>query len=302
MSDQCTICICDYTEPVSIPCGHVYCMQCLTDYISSSSPDGLTAACPTCRAEFSIVVPELHSLSKQFHRYITPSIRRVFIEPNPSESYEELKQKLEASEARNTTLRQENRDLLRSCRKYMADASAHASEERNAKSEVARLERQLEMEKTRTKDEITRIRRKLDENIGARLGVTRASLPSVPNIVTSAKRPRFAIDSISSDVDEEEPQDHLSRSLPSRVTKRVRLNDNTAPSSSRPGSSTSKRVDLRTVKLMQFPRPSLPRRSQVQAKIEPTHSRLLRNAPVPPVPQINREDYSSDALFDSDSD
>ncbi|KAK0239226.1 hypothetical protein EDD85DRAFT_535103 [Armillaria nabsnona] len=306
MSDQCTICICDYTEPVSIPCGHVYCMQCLSDYISSSSLDGLTAACPTCRAEFPIVVPELHSLSKQFHRYITPSIRRVFIEPNPSESHEELKQKFEASEARNATLKRENRDLQKSCQKYTADATVRARGERAAKSEVERLERQLEMEKMKTKDEITRLRRMLDdERIETRLGIARAHFPPVPNTTTtSTKRARFVIDCSSSDVDEEDPQDHLSRSLPSRVTKRVRLNDNAVPSSSRPGSSTSNRIDLRTMKPMQWPRPKLPRRSQVQAKIGPGPKSLLRNAPMRPVPPSNRGDidHSASALFGSDSD
>ncbi|PBK69164.1 hypothetical protein ARMSODRAFT_178280 [Armillaria solidipes] len=300
MSDRCTICICDYTEPVSIPCGHVYCMQCLSDYISSSSPDGLTAACPTCRAEFSIVVPELHSLSKQFHRYTTPSIRRVFIEPNFSESYEELKQKFEALEARNVALKRENRDLQKSCQKCMADATVRARGERTAKSEVERLERQLGMEKMNTKDEITRLRRMLDdERIEARLGIARAQFPPVPNIATSTKRARFAIDCSSSDVDEEDPQDHLSRSLPSRVTKRVRLNDNAVPSSSRPGSSTSNRVDLRTMQLL---RPKLPRRSHGQAKIDPGPKSLLRNAPMRPVPQSNRGDHGASALSDFDSD
>ncbi|KAK0466908.1 uncharacterized protein EV420DRAFT_1698925 [Desarmillaria tabescens] len=165
MSDQCTICICEYTEPASIPCGHVYCLQCLTDYISSSSPDGLTAACPTCRTEFSIgmTFTHLHALSKQFHRYIIPSIRRVFIEPNPSESYEELKQKFEASEARNATLKQENRELQKSCGKYMADAVKHARGERAAKDEAARLDQQFEMEKKKTKNEIARLLQALDD-------------------------------------------------------------------------------------------------------------------------------------------
>ncbi|SJL04124.1 uncharacterized protein ARMOST_07484 [Armillaria ostoyae] len=300
MSDQCTICICDYTEPVSIPCGHVYCMQCLSDYISSSTPDGLTAACPTCRAEFPIVVPELHSLSKQFHRYITPSIRRVFIEPNPLESYEELKQKLEASEAHNATLKRENRDLQKSCQKYMADATMHARGERTTKSEVERLERQLETEKMKTKDDIMRLRRMLDDEcIETRLGITRAHIPPVPNTTTSTKRPRFVVDCSSSDVDEEDPRDHLSRSLPSRVTKRVRLNDNAVPSSSRPGSSTSNRIDLRTMQLL---RPKLPRRSQVQAKTDPGPKSLLRNAPKRLVPQSNRGDHGASALSDFDSD
>ncbi|KAK0489278.1 hypothetical protein IW261DRAFT_405601 [Armillaria novae-zelandiae] len=252
MPDQCTICICDYTEPVSIPCGHVYCMQCLSDYISSSSSDGLTASCPTCRADFSIVVPELHSLSKQFHRYITPSIRRVFIEPNPSESYEELERKLEASEARNATLKRENRVLQKSCQKYMADVTVHARGERAAKSEVERLDLLLKVEKVTMKDRILRLHQMLeDERIETRLALSRAKSPTVPNIATSTKRARFPIEATSSDVDEEDPHDHLSRSLPSRVTKRLRLD------------AVPNRIDLGTMKPKRLQSPKFYRRSQV---------------------------------------
>ncbi|KAK0438020.1 hypothetical protein EV421DRAFT_982120 [Armillaria borealis] len=170
----------------------------------------------------------------------------------------------------------------------MTDATVRARGERTAKSEVERLERHLEMEKMNTKDEITRLRRILDdERIETRLGIT------------STKRARLAIDCSSSDVDEEDPQDHLSRSLPSRVTKRVRLNDNAVPSSSRPGSSASNRVDLRTMQLL---RPKLPRRSHGQAKIDPGPKSLLRNAPMRPLPQSNRGDHGASPLFDFDSD
>ncbi|KAG7445102.1 uncharacterized protein BT62DRAFT_898526 [Guyanagaster necrorhizus] len=163
MSGQCTICLCDYKEPVSIPCGHVYCMQCLHDCISTSSRDGFTAKCPTCRTKFTIVMPELHSLSKQFHRYITPSIRRVFIEPNPSESYEELKHKLEVSEARNATLERDNRDLMESCERYMAESAAHARGERGATIELQRVKRLLEAERKTAKEETTHTRELLEE-------------------------------------------------------------------------------------------------------------------------------------------
>ncbi|KAK0501645.1 hypothetical protein EDD18DRAFT_1143678 [Armillaria luteobubalina] len=171
MPYQCSICFYDYTEPVSIPCGHVYCMQCLSEYISSSGPDRLTASCPTCRASFSIVIPELHSLSNQFHRYITPSLRRIFIESNPSKSYEELKQKFKVSEACNATLKRENLELQTSCLKHMTDTVVYARGERAAKSEVERLEWQLEMGRTKTKDLITRLRQIFedDERFATRL-------------------------------------------------------------------------------------------------------------------------------------
>ncbi|KAK0437994.1 hypothetical protein EV421DRAFT_1972353 [Armillaria borealis] len=111
--------------------GHVYCLKCIPDHISSSSPDGFTASCPTCRTEFPIVLPEvsassfrvsvfsslpqLHSLPNKFHRYVTPSIRRVFIEP------ETFKQRLDALEARITILERDNGVLVAAVAKEKND-------------------------------------------------------------------------------------------------------------------------------------------------------------------------------------
>ncbi|XP_049337942.1 E3 ubiquitin-protein ligase TRIM39-like [Astyanax mexicanus] len=46
---QCSICLDVFTDPVSTPCGHNFCMVCLTKYWKSSSH----CQCPVCKAEFS---------------------------------------------------------------------------------------------------------------------------------------------------------------------------------------------------------------------------------------------------------
>ncbi|KAK0214888.1 hypothetical protein IW262DRAFT_1465671 [Armillaria fumosa] len=138
MSTMCTICLCDYTEPISIPRGHVYCLKCISDHILSSSPDGFVASCPTCRISFCIgkfslfislfsavvhpilVLLDPKSLPTQFHRYIIPSIQRVFVEPDA------FKRRLDALETRNAALERENCALV---------AAVAKGEERSARNE-----------------------------------------------------------------------------------------------------------------------------------------------------------------------
>ncbi|KAG2011952.1 hypothetical protein CC2G_012010 [Coprinopsis cinerea AmutBmut pab1-1] len=62
MSGQCSICLNDYRDPISIPCGHVYCFACLNQYANGPTHEGLKAACPTCRQEFHYVTPDVRDL------------------------------------------------------------------------------------------------------------------------------------------------------------------------------------------------------------------------------------------------
>ncbi|KAK0214894.1 hypothetical protein IW262DRAFT_1321310 [Armillaria fumosa] len=315
MSGQCTICLCDYKEPVSIPCGHVYCMTCLSDYISSSGKDGFTAKCPTCRAKFTIVVPELHSVAKQFHRYVTPSIRRVFIEPNPSETYEELKHRLEVAEARNATLERDNQDLMNSCERYMAESAAHARGERKATIELQRVKRQLEAERKVAKEEKAHAHELVEE---ARREMKLArSLPvaSSSPATIGIKRVRFG--SSSSDIDHDSPvHERVTCSLPSRSVKRVRrernitleahpTDDSSPPRPDPPTSLPATRVDLRQPRMAHAPI-TLPSPAAVQ--IRKGRTKFLR-IPVNTAPRLSqnmssnpRDDHDIWAFLDSDAD
>ncbi|XP_051781785.1 NACHT, LRR and PYD domains-containing protein 3-like isoform X4 [Erpetoichthys calabaricus] len=51
---NCSICLDTLTDPVSIPCGHNYCLKCLTDFWDQSQE----CSCPQCRRTF-ITRPEL---------------------------------------------------------------------------------------------------------------------------------------------------------------------------------------------------------------------------------------------------
>uniref|UniRef100_UPI00398E555D E3 ubiquitin-protein ligase TRIM65-like isoform X2 n=1 Tax=Pristiophorus japonicus TaxID=55135 RepID=UPI00398E555D len=48
---SCAICLECFTEPVTTPCGHNFCMRCLKGHLDSQSPAG-TFDCPACRTVF----------------------------------------------------------------------------------------------------------------------------------------------------------------------------------------------------------------------------------------------------------
>ncbi|ESK89328.1 e3 ubiquitin isg15 ligase trim25-like [Moniliophthora roreri MCA 2997] len=145
MASQCSICISALKEPVSIPCGHVYCSDCLGEYIGSASQDGYTATCPTCRTEFPIVTPERTCLPKQVHRYLFPTIRRVYVDASPAE-VQRLQDLLNTSQTIQRRLESQVGHLMEQCERHMASSRAHAEGEVDAVREVERLKRRLRQE------------------------------------------------------------------------------------------------------------------------------------------------------------
>ncbi|XP_051569496.1 E3 ubiquitin/ISG15 ligase TRIM25-like [Myxocyprinus asiaticus] len=47
----CPVCLDQLKDPVTIPCGHSYCMSCITDYWNQDDPTGVYR-CPQCRRTF----------------------------------------------------------------------------------------------------------------------------------------------------------------------------------------------------------------------------------------------------------
>jgi SNF2 family DNA or RNA helicase len=52
LSDECSICLSEMTQPVITPCAHVYCRGCITPYIERSE-NNLAAQCPLCRGSLT---------------------------------------------------------------------------------------------------------------------------------------------------------------------------------------------------------------------------------------------------------
>ncbi|KAL4264081.1 hypothetical protein AB1N83_004858 [Pleurotus pulmonarius] len=134
---NCSICLGILKEPVSIPCGHIYCSICIANYVNSASDDEEEAmplsTCPTCRSPFTLFTPDLSLLSRKYRPYVLPGIRRIYIDNTP---YQELQRKLREAEKRIKTLENTKQELLRECERHMAVSNAHAEGEHQARMDL----------------------------------------------------------------------------------------------------------------------------------------------------------------------
>uniref|UniRef100_A0A8B9RHH6 RING-type domain-containing protein n=1 Tax=Astyanax mexicanus TaxID=7994 RepID=A0A8B9RHH6_ASTMX len=49
---NCPVCLDLPTDPVTIPCGHSYCMDCIADHWDNEAQKSGTCSCPECRHTF----------------------------------------------------------------------------------------------------------------------------------------------------------------------------------------------------------------------------------------------------------
>ncbi|KAF4569586.1 hypothetical protein EYR40_008564 [Pleurotus pulmonarius] len=79
-SSACSICIDRLKAPIALPCGHVYCHECILNTIHQITPYTTQHNCPTCRAPFSTVNIDPNFVPSHLRQYITPSIRKLYME------------------------------------------------------------------------------------------------------------------------------------------------------------------------------------------------------------------------------
>ncbi|EAU90401.1 hypothetical protein CC1G_00785 [Coprinopsis cinerea okayama7 len=159
MTGQCSICLNPYRDPISIPCGHIYCLGCLNAYANAPAHEGLKASCPTCRQEFYFVTPDVRILPSKFHPFIMNHMRRVYI--TPSEGQQELVQQNEQLRAQVDNLKSQEEELL-----------ARNDRLKRQRDSCKRKERENAQERQQLERELAQVRRELED---ARLVYTQAS-------------------------------------------------------------------------------------------------------------------------------
>ncbi|PPQ64369.1 hypothetical protein CVT24_008438 [Panaeolus cyanescens] len=140
MSSQCAICLSAFHEPVCIPCGHIFCKDCLIEYANGPANQGLTANCPTCRTSFHLVMPDLSCLAPKYHPFVTSNIRRVY---HDFSSYAKLQQKLKKAESSLETKKRGEEALMSRCESLGAALQAHREGEADANERIIELEDEM---------------------------------------------------------------------------------------------------------------------------------------------------------------
>ncbi|KAF5317892.1 hypothetical protein D9611_014861 [Ephemerocybe angulata] len=107
LSSECAVCLEEYTEPVCIPCGHLYCMKCVTEVVRYGG--GNFGKCPTCKRDFNlckssktIVIPDATFVPEAFKPFLLSPIRRIYAPESLDKEHEDttpLKDKIKELEA-----------------------------------------------------------------------------------------------------------------------------------------------------------------------------------------------------------
>ncbi|KII85958.1 hypothetical protein PLICRDRAFT_178257 [Plicaturopsis crispa FD-325 SS-3] len=84
----CSICLESLKSPVSIPCGHIHCEQCLAQYIRQDADVFLT--------------PDLAYVPEKLHEFMLPAVRRLHVDVGAAEKVNdsEAEQKAKKAEQR----------------------------------------------------------------------------------------------------------------------------------------------------------------------------------------------------------
>ncbi|KAF7330035.1 RING-type domain-containing protein [Mycena kentingensis (nom. inval.)] len=81
----CSICYERFSSPVSVPCGHVFCRDCLLHTIDAIKSPNIQNLCPACRAPYSVVSIDPALVPPYLRPHIQHPLRPVFLDYAPSD-------------------------------------------------------------------------------------------------------------------------------------------------------------------------------------------------------------------------
>lgn len=117
----CIICLEGLKSPVALPCGHVFCHECITSLVQTTRPFTTQHICPMCRHPYSLLTVDPSLYPPQFRSLMTPAIRKIYLE----DSTQQPSTDSESPPIKFARLTAENASLRRSCESWRRRAEAH---------------------------------------------------------------------------------------------------------------------------------------------------------------------------------
>ncbi|KAF8997900.1 hypothetical protein BDQ17DRAFT_1248120 [Cyathus striatus] len=164
----CHICLEDLKSPVSLPCGHIFCKECIRRAVEAIKSYSSLHSCPSCRALYTVAPIDPAVVPAHLRPHLTPSIRKVYLDqllregPRPSTSVTSGSADVEIAR-----LRAENAALRTNCDMWRRRAEVHGAATLGL-LELTRMARDQAIHVSRERDELQKrchsLKRRLDED------------------------------------------------------------------------------------------------------------------------------------------
>ncbi|THH27163.1 hypothetical protein EUX98_g7037 [Antrodiella citrinella] len=126
----CVICLEVLKNPAALPCGHVFCFECIVKLVRTVQPYVHNHFCPTCRQQYTITLANPTLVPPHLRLHVTSSIRRLCLDysiPKPKQTSAFAKDAAEEPLAAECArLRAENASLKVCCDVWSKRARLHA--------------------------------------------------------------------------------------------------------------------------------------------------------------------------------
>lgn len=118
----CLICLNALRTPAALPCGHVFCYDCIIKVVHNVQPFTQQHFCPSCRAPYTIATVDPALIPSHLRLHMTPAVRKLSLDftiPSPVHGA--------TLDTECDRLRAENASLRACCEVWRKRAAVHAS-------------------------------------------------------------------------------------------------------------------------------------------------------------------------------
>ncbi|OBZ73654.1 hypothetical protein A0H81_06277 [Grifola frondosa] len=144
----CIVCLDTLKDPAALPCGHVFCHECIVRVIRTITPYTNQHFCPTCKHPYNIAQVDPALVPHHLRPHVSPSVRKLHLEYNIPST---MKSPSSSSECE--MLRAENASLKTCCFVWRKRAAVHAAATLGLVG-LARLARDHAIKMKQERDEI----------------------------------------------------------------------------------------------------------------------------------------------------